>query len=277
MEKWKKSKSSLTSTHLSATPTAGTPPPATTSRAVGPPHPKLAASRPPALATPRPHRAIPHSPSHGRYPAPSPRRPELVAPCRLDITARSSSPRAAPSSSPAGKEWGRGGDPPKMGQGTRSAGDGPGEEILRRWGKGRIAAGRQGCSEVEVRWLATGRRRQHLLFYFFIGLTSGPLSKSAQIEFSLPAQHLQVGPIYQIWCQFASNSRSVWIEKNYPKSHGFLWLKCKVVVFRNFAFNVVVLCYLPTRRLTLSTEVSRPLPCHSYKWVLLVEIAVNRL
>jgi hypothetical protein len=74
---------------------------------------------------------------------------------------------AALSLSPTGQEWGRGGDPPEMGQGRKSAGDGPGEEILRRWGKGRIAAGQQGCSEVEAWWLATGRRRQHLLFYFF--------------------------------------------------------------------------------------------------------------
>jgi hypothetical protein len=200
----KKNKSSLTSTHPPATPTAGTPPPDTTSRAAGPSRPKLAASRPPALAAPRSHRAIPHSPSHGRCPAPSPRRPELVAPCRLDIAAWSSSPRARRrlARNGAGKEIRR-----RWGRGRRSAGDGPGEEILRRWGKGRIAAGRQGCSKVETRWLATGRRRQHLLF--FIGLTSGLLSNSAQIEFSLPAQHLQVGPTYQIWCQFASNSRSV--------------------------------------------------------------------
>jgi hypothetical protein len=114
-------------THLPATPTAGTPPPATTYRAAGPPRPKLASSCPPALAAPRPHRAIPHLPSHGRCPAPSPRRPELVAPCLLDIAARSSSPRAAPSSSPAVQELGRGGDPPKMGQG---------EEIRWRWTRG---------------------------------------------------------------------------------------------------------------------------------------------
>jgi hypothetical protein len=107
MEKWKKNKSSLTSTHLPATPTTGTPPPTTTSRAAGPPRPKLAASRPPALAAPRPHHAILHSPSHGRCSAPSPRRPELVAPCCLDI--------AAQSSSPTGQEWGRGVDPPEMG------------------------------------------------------------------------------------------------------------------------------------------------------------------
>jgi hypothetical protein len=44
--------------------------------------------------------------------------------------------------------------------------NGPREEILRRWGKGRIAAGRQGCSEVEARWLATGRKRHHLLLYW---------------------------------------------------------------------------------------------------------------
>jgi hypothetical protein len=192
----KKSKSSLTSTHL----------PATTSRVAGPPRP--------ALAAPRPHRAIPHSSSHGRCPAPSPRRPELVAPCRLDIAARSSSTRAAPWSAPrahrrparngAGEEIRR-----RWGRGRRSAGDGPGKEILRRCGKGRIAAGRQGCSKVEARWLATGRRRQHLLIYFFIRLTSGPLSKPAQIEFSLLPQHLHMGPTYQIWCQFASNSRSV--------------------------------------------------------------------
>jgi hypothetical protein len=52
------------------------------------------------------------------------------------------------------------------GAGGRSAGDGAGEEIRRRWGKGRIAAGWQGCPEVEAWWLALGRRRQHLLFYF---------------------------------------------------------------------------------------------------------------
>jgi hypothetical protein len=51
--------------------------------------------------------------------APSPRRSELVAPSRLDIAARSSSP--------AGQEWGRGGDPSKMGQG---------EEICWRWTSG---------------------------------------------------------------------------------------------------------------------------------------------
>jgi hypothetical protein len=113
--------------HLSATPTAGTPPSATTSRAAGPPRPKLAASRPPTLAAPCPHRAIPHSPSHGRCPTPSPRCPELVAPCRLDIAARSSSPRAAPSSSSADQEWGTGGDPLEMGQG---------EEIRWRWARG---------------------------------------------------------------------------------------------------------------------------------------------
>jgi hypothetical protein len=60
------------------------------------------------------------------------------------------------------------------------------------------------------------------LFYFFIGLASGPLSMPAQIEFSLPTQHLHVGPTYQIRCQFAFNSRSVQIAKNYLKSRGFL-------------------------------------------------------
>jgi hypothetical protein len=44
------------------------------------------------------------------------------------------------------------------------------------------------------------------IFYFLIGLTSGLLSMSAHIEL---AQHLQVGPTYQIRCQFAFNSRSV--------------------------------------------------------------------
>jgi hypothetical protein len=99
--------------------------------------------------------------------------------------------------------------PARNGAGRRSAGDGAGRGDPLEMGKERIAAGRQGCSEVEARWLATGRRRQHQLFCFFIGLTSGLLSSSVQIEFSLPAQHLQVGPTYQIWCQFATNSRSV--------------------------------------------------------------------
>jgi hypothetical protein len=170
----KKSKSSLTSTHLPATPTAGTPPLATTYWAAGPPHPKLAALRPPALPAPRPHRAIPHSPSRTRRP--------MVAAPHPHRAARSSSPHAAlisppgalrpapplarrrPARNGAGEEicW-------RWGKGRRSARDGPGEEILRRWGKGRIAADRQWCSEVEARWLATGRRRQHLLFYFLLG------------------------------------------------------------------------------------------------------------
>jgi hypothetical protein len=71
------------------------------------------------------------------------------------------------------------------------------------------------------------------LFLFFIGLTSGPLSMSAHMEFSSPAQHLHVGPTHQIQCQFTLNSRSVRITKKYLKSRGFLRLKRKVVVFRN--------------------------------------------
>jgi hypothetical protein len=43
----------------------------------------------------------------------------------------------------------------------------------------------------------------------FNGLISGPLSMLAHIEFFLPAQHLQVGPTHQIWCQFAFNLQSV--------------------------------------------------------------------
>jgi hypothetical protein len=165
-----------------------------------------------------PPRALPHSPPHAPTAPSRTRRPMVAAP-HPHRAARSSSPHAAlislpgahrPTSPPARRRPARNGAGEdirrRWGRGRRSAGDGPGEEILRRWGKGRIAAGRQGCSEVEARWLATGRRRHHLLFF---GLTSGPLSSSAQIEFSLPAQHLQVGPTYQIWCQFASNSRSV--------------------------------------------------------------------
>jgi hypothetical protein len=53
-----------------------------------------------------------------------------------------------------------------MEQGRRPTEDKVGEEIHRRWGKGRIAAGRHGCPEVEARWPALGRRRHHLLFYF---------------------------------------------------------------------------------------------------------------
>jgi hypothetical protein len=54
-----------------------------------------------------------------------------------------------------------------MGKGRRSIGDGAGGGDPLEMGKGRIAAGRQGCSEVEARWLATGRRRQHLLFFYW--------------------------------------------------------------------------------------------------------------
>jgi hypothetical protein len=148
-----------------------------------------------------PPRALPHSPPHAltapsctrrpMFAAPHPHRaaPELVAPCCLDIAAQSSSPHAAPSSSLAGQEWGRRGDPPEMGQG---------EEIRWRWTRG-------GDGQEE--------EDSTCFFIFFIGLISGPLSNSAQIEFSLSAQHLQVGPTYQIWCQFVSNSRSVWIKK----------------------------------------------------------------
>jgi hypothetical protein len=154
---------------------------------------------------------------------------------------------AAPSSSSAGQEWGRGGDPLEMGQG---------EEIRWRWSRGgdplEMGQGKDnhrsvGCPEVEARWLALGKEDNtyfFLFFPFFIFYCADkwPLSMSAQIKFSLPAHHLQVGPIYQIRCKFAFNSRLVRIAKNYPKSHGFLELKRKVVVFQNFAFNVVVLC-----------------------------------
>jgi hypothetical protein len=173
--KMEKSKSSLTSTHLPATPTAGTPPPATTSRVAGPPRPKLAASRPPALAAPRPHRTILHSPSHVRCPAPSPRRPGAHRPCCLDITAQSSSPRAAPSSSPAGQEWGRGGDPSEMGHG---------EEIRWRWTRGgdppEMGQGEDSCRPAGVLGgggaVASHRKKKTTpaFLFIFIGLISGP-------------------------------------------------------------------------------------------------------
>jgi hypothetical protein len=76
--------------------------------------------------------------------------------------------------------------------------------------------------------------RDDLLFFFIfhllflIRLTSGSMSMSVHIE---PAQHLHVGPTYQIRCQFAFNSRSVRIAKKFPESRGFLRLKRKVVVF----------------------------------------------
>jgi hypothetical protein len=127
-------------------------------------------------------RALPHSPPHALTALSRTRRPMVAAP-HPHRAARSSLPHAtliSPARNGAGEEirW-------RWGRGRRSAGDGPEKEILRRWGKGRIAAGRQGCSEVEARWLATGA-----FFIFFIGLTSGALSNSAQIKFSLPAQHL---------------------------------------------------------------------------------------
>jgi hypothetical protein len=60
--------------------------------------------------------------------------------------------------------------------------------------------------------------------------------------FSMPTQRLQVGPTRQIRCQFAFNSRSVHIASNLLETRGFLRLKRKVVVFRNLASNVAVLC-----------------------------------
>jgi hypothetical protein len=120
---------------------------------------------------------------------------------------------------------------------------GQGEEIHRRWSRGGdpLEMGKEEDSRRPVGVprgggaVASPRKKKttpvFLFFPFFIVLTSGPLSMSAQIEFSLPAQHLQVGPTYQIRCQFAFNSRSVRIAKNYLKSHGFLRLKRKFVVF----------------------------------------------
>jgi hypothetical protein len=179
--------------------------------------------------------------------------PELVAPRRPLV--------AAPSSSPVGQEWGRGGDPQEMGQG---------EEIRRRWTRGgdppKMGQGEDSRRPAGVPGgggAVASHRKKKTSPAFFIVLTSGPLSISAQIEFSLPAQHLPVGPTYQIRSQFVFNSRSVQIAKNYLKSRGFLRLKRKVVVFRNFAFNVVVLCYLPTRRLT-SVDGSEPLAATSF-------------
>jgi hypothetical protein len=74
--------------------------------------------------------------------------------------------------------------------------------------------------------------RDDLLFFIFhflflIRLTSGFMSMSAHIE---PAQHLQVGPTYQIRCQFAFNLRSVRIAKKNPEKSWFFRLKRKVVV-----------------------------------------------
>jgi hypothetical protein len=86
------------------------------------------------------------------------------------------------------------------------------------------------------------KMRSRVFIRLFNGLTSGSLSMSAHIKFSLSAQHLQVGPTYQIWCQFAFNSRSLQITNNYPKSDNFLRLKHKIMVFQNFIFNIVVLC-----------------------------------
>jgi hypothetical protein len=142
----KKSKSSLTYTHLPAIPTVGHH-----LQVAGPPHPKLAA--------PRPHRAAPWSLPRTLTAAPRARRPMLPRYCHPELVF------AAPSSSPAGQEWGRGGDPSEMGQG---------EEIRRRWSRGgdppEMGQGedshRQGCPEVEARWPATGKGRHHLLFYF---------------------------------------------------------------------------------------------------------------
>jgi hypothetical protein len=151
-----KSKSSLTSTHLPATPTAGTPPPATTSRAGGPPRPKFAASRPPELAaqaltapphTRRPMVAAPHPHRAARSSSPRYRRSELFAPRRPMV--------AAPSSSPDGQESGRGGDPPEMGQG---------EEICWRWSRaGEEIRRRRGTR----RWRRGGQPQEEDNTYFF--------------------------------------------------------------------------------------------------------------
>jgi hypothetical protein len=54
-----------------------------------------------------------------------------------------------------------------MGQGRRSVGDGAGGGDPLEMGKGRIAAGRQGCLEVEARWLAV-RSEPGLSFPFIL-------------------------------------------------------------------------------------------------------------
>jgi hypothetical protein len=99
---------------------------------------------------------------------------------------------AAPCSLSAGQEWGRGGDPPKMGQG---------EEIRWRWTRGgdppEMGQGedsRRPAGVLGGGGAVASHRKKKTAPAFLIRLTSGPLSKSAQIEFSLPAQHLQVGP-----------------------------------------------------------------------------------
>ena len=54
---------------------------------------------------------------------------------------------------------------------------------------------------------------------------------------------LENGPRCQIPCQFVLNRVLVRIVKNLVNTGGYLLGKHKVVVFRNFASNVVVLCY----------------------------------
>jgi hypothetical protein len=67
-----------------------------------------------------------------------------------------------------------------------------------------------------------------------------PFDHISKPIFSMPTQRLQVGSTHQIRCQFAFNSRAVHIASNLLKTHGFLLLKRKVVVFRNLTSNIAV-------------------------------------
>jgi hypothetical protein len=121
-------------------------------------------------------------------------------------------------------------------------------------GQGEDSRRPQGCPEVEAWWPATRRRRQHLLFYWANKWAPVHISTN-RIFFASSA--VTSGSLLSDSKSNRFNSRSVRIAKNYPKNRGFLRLKRKVMVFRNFAFNIVVLCYLPTRRLT-SIDGSEP-------------------
>jgi hypothetical protein len=82
-----------------------------------------------------------------------------------------------------------------------------------------------------------------LLFYFslrfLIRLTCGSCPPQKKNYFFVSSA-LQAGPSSQLLYHFGKNSESVHIANNLQIYRGFLRLKCKVVVFQNFAPKVVV-------------------------------------